>query len=67
MPPIKSSTSNRYNQLVTTILSLGKVILSYSYYIEKKLVYITITAPFSCQLSFYTKYMRLNMQLSYNI
>jgi hypothetical protein len=48
MPPIRSSTSNYYNRLVTTILSLGVVILSYSRYIEKKLVYIIIAAPFSC-------------------
>jgi len=47
MPPIKSSTSNYYNQLVTFILLLSKVILSYSRYVEKKLVYIAIIAPSS--------------------
>jgi len=44
MPPIRFLLSNYYNRLVVTILSLGKVIPSYSYYIEKKLLYIVITA-----------------------
>jgi hypothetical protein len=48
MPPIRSSLSNYYNWLVTTILSLSVIIPSYSYYIEKKLVYIIITVPSSC-------------------
>jgi hypothetical protein len=47
MPSIRSSLSNYYNWLVTTILLLSKVILSYSRYKEKKLVYIIITAPSS--------------------
>jgi hypothetical protein len=67
MPPIRSSLSNYYNQLVTTILFLSKVILSYSCYKEKKLVYIAIAALTSYQPSFYAKYTKLNMQLSYNV
>jgi hypothetical protein len=39
----------------------------YSYYIEKGLVYITIIAPFSCQSSFYFKYTKSNIHLSYNV
>ena len=38
--PIKSSTSRHYNKLITLIISISKVIPSYSYYIKKGLVYI---------------------------
>ena len=67
MPPIRSSLSNCYNRLVTTILSLGIVIPSYSRFLEKKLVYVAIAAPSSCQPSSYTKYTKLNMRSFYNI
>jgi hypothetical protein len=67
MPPIRSSLSNYYNWLVTTILSLSVVIPSYSYYVEKKLVYVAIIVPSSRQPSFYTKYTQANIQSSYNI
>ena len=40
---------------------------TYSYYIEKELVYIIIITPLGYQPSFYTKYTKLNMRLSYNI
>ena len=40
---------------------------SYSYYKEKKLVYIMIITPSNCQPSFYIKCTKLNMRLSYNI
>ena len=39
----------------------------YSRYIEKRLSYIIILAPFSRQPSFYTKCTKLNMRLSCNI
>ena len=61
MPPIRSFMSNYYNWLITTILLLNKVILFYSYYKEKKLVYIAITALFSYQPSSYTKYTQVNI------
>ena len=67
MPPIKSSISNYYNWLVTTILSFSKVILFYSCYTEKKLVYIIIAAPSSRQPSFYTKCTQVNIRSSCNI
>ena len=40
---------------------------SYSRYKGKKLVYIIITAPFSCQPSFYIKYIKLNIYSFCNI
>ena len=40
---------------------------TYSYYIEKGLVYIIIIALFSCQPSLYTKCTKLNIYFSYNI
>jgi hypothetical protein len=42
-------------------------ILLYSCYLEKGLVYIIITALSSYQPSFYSKYTKLNINLSYNI
>jgi hypothetical protein len=40
---------------------------TYSYYIEKGLVYIIIIALFNHQPSSYFKYTKLNIYLSYNI
>jgi len=45
MPPIKSSIFKRYAYIILTILLLGEIISPCSYYKEKKLVYIAITAP----------------------
>jgi hypothetical protein len=52
---------------VTTILSLGVIIPSYSRYVEKKLVYIAIAALSSRQPSSYTECTRANIQLSCNV
>ena len=49
MPLIRSLVSSYYTKLISVILSLGKIMLFYSCYKEKKLVYITIIAPFSYQ------------------
>ena len=67
MPPIKSLASKRHAHAVAVILSLGKIMPSYSYYNEKKLVYIIIVTPFSCQPSSCSKCIKLNIYLSYNI
>ena len=67
MPPIRSTTSKRRTRIVSTILSLGKVILTYSRYAEKKLVYITIASPSSRQPSSYAKYTKANIRSSYNV
>ena len=48
MPSVRSLASKYYTRVVALILSLGEIMPSYSCYIEKKLVYIVITAPFSC-------------------
>ena len=47
MPPIRSSISRHYNKLITLIISINKVMPSYSYYIKKGLIYITIITPSS--------------------
>ena len=47
MPPVRFLASKRCTYIVAVILLLSKIMHTYSYYIEKKLVYITITAPFS--------------------
>ena len=70
MPLVRSLASKRltyYFKLVAVILSLGKIIPTYSYYTEKGLVYIIIIALSSHQSSSYTKYTKLNMRSSYNI
>ena len=67
MPPIRSSASNYYTRVVLTILSLGKVISTYSYCAKKKLVYVIIASPSSRQPSSYTKYIKANIRSSYNV
>jgi hypothetical protein len=67
IPPIRSFTSIRRTQVVLTILSLSKVIPTYSRYAEKKLVYITIALPSSRQPSSYAKYTKANIRSSYNV
>ena len=62
MPP--SIASMRYTVL---ILSISKVMPSYSYCIKKGLVYIAIVALSSCQPLSCTKYIKVNIYLSYNI
>ena len=47
MPPIRFSASKRCACITAVILLLGEIMLSYSYYTKKKLVYIIIIALFS--------------------
>ena len=67
MPLIKSLVSKYYAYIVSVILLLGEIMPTYSRYIEKKLVYIIIIAPFSHQPSSYIKCIKLNMHSSCNI
>ena len=67
MPFIRSLVSKRRTYVIAVILSLSEIIPSYSYYKEKKLVYIVIIAPSNRQPFFYIKYTKLNICLSYNI
>ena len=67
MPPIKSLVSERRAYIVAVILSLSKIMPTYSRCVLKGLIYIAIIAPLGYQPSFYTKYTKLNMCLSYNI
>ena len=52
MPLIRSFTLVHYFKLVLLVLSFGKIILFYSCYAEKGLIYIATTAASSCQLFF---------------
>ena len=65
MPPLLVSV--RYAVLVALILSIGKVMPSCSYYVEKGLVYIMIAAPSSRQPLSYAKCIKLNMCVSCNV
>ena len=70
IPSVKSLASKRlayYFKLVAVILLLGEIMPTYSRYVEKGLIYIIIIALLGCQPSFYAKYTKLNMRLSYNI
>ena len=70
IPPVKSLASKYaayHFKLVAMILLLSKIMPTYSYYIEKGLVYIIIIAPLGCQPSFYTKCTKLNIYLSCDI
>ena len=57
----------RHTYIILVILLLGEIMPIYSYYTEKKLVYIIIIALFSCQPSSYIKCIKLNIYSSYNI
>ena len=59
--------SKRRAYAVAVIFLLGEIMPSYSYYKEKKLVYIVIIAPFSYQPSSYSKCIKSNMRLFCNI
>ena len=67
MPFIRSLVFKHYVYIVLVILLLDEIMPSCSYYTEKKLVYITIIAPFGRQPSSYIKCTKLNIYLSYNI
>ena len=67
MPPIKSLAFERRAYIIAVIFLLGEILPSYSCCDEKKLVYITIIALFGRQPSFYIKYTKLNIRLSYNV
>ena len=67
MPPVRFSVSKYYICIVAVILLHSKIMPTYSCCAEKKLVYIIIITPFSCQPSSYSKYIKLNIYLSYNI
>ena len=65
MPP--SIASICYTVLIALILSIGKIMPFYSYYVKKGLVYIIIIALSSHQPLSYAEYIKVNMCLSYNI
>ena len=67
MPLIRSLASKCHAYAVAVILLLGEIMPSYSYCNEKKLVYITIIAPFSCQPSSCSKYTKSNIHSSCNV
>ena len=67
MPLIRSLVSKRRAHAVVVILLLGEIMPSYSYCEEKKLVYITIVAPFGCQPSSYSKCTKSNIHSSCNV
>ena len=67
MPPIRSLASECCAYIVSVILLFSKIMPIYSRYTKKKLVYIIITALFSCQPSSCLKCTKSNIHLSCNI
>ena len=67
MPFIRSLASERRAYIIAVILLLSKIMPSYSYCEEKKLVYIIIIALSSHQPSFCVKCTKSNIYLSCNI
>ena len=67
MPLIRSLASKRRAYVITVILLLSEIMPICSCYTEKKLVYITITAPFSRQPSSCVKCTKSNIRLSCNV
>ena len=65
IPP--SIASIYYTALIAFILSINKVMPSYSYCVKKGLVCIANTALSSHQPSSYAECIKLNMRVSYNI
>ena len=55
MPFIRFLASKHRAKLVSIIILLGEIMPSYSYYIKRRLLYITIAALFSYQPSFYAE------------
>ena len=67
MPLIRFLVSKCRAYIVLVIFLLSEIMPMCSRCAKKKLVYIIIAAPFSCQPSFCFKYTKLNMRLSCNI
>ena len=67
MPFIRSLVSKCRAYTVAVIFLLGEIMPSYSYYKEKKLVYIIIITPSGRQPFFYIKCTKLNIYLSCNV
>ena len=67
MPLIRFLVSKRRAYIVAVILLFSEIMPTYSCCVLKGLVYIIIIASLGRQFSFYTKCIKLNMRLSYNI
>ena len=67
MPPVRSSASKRCACVVAVILLFGEIMPTYSCYVLKGLVCVIIIASLGRQPFFYTKCIKLNMRLSYNV
>ena len=67
MPFIRSLALGRRTCVIAVVLLFSEIMPTYSYCVLKGLVCIIIIAPLGRQPSFYTKYTKLNMRLSYNI
>ena len=67
MPFVRLLASECYTYIVAVILSLSKIMPTYSRYMLKGLVYIIIITPFSRQPSFYLEYTKANTCFSCDV
>ena len=67
MPFVRFLVSKRCAYVIAVIFLLSEIMPTYSRYVLKGLVYITIMAFLDCQLFFYTKYTKLNIRSSCDI
>ena len=67
MPFIRFSAFKCCLRLVLLILSFSKIIPTCFYYMEKRLGYIAIIAPFGHQPFPYLEYTKVNTYLLYNV
>ena len=67
MPAIRSLAFKYYTLLISSIIFNGEIMSPCSYYVKKKLVYVTITDPSSCQPFSCSKCIKLNTYALYNV
>ena len=67
MPLIRSLAFKYCAYVIAIILLFSEIMPTYSYYMLKGLVCITIIALLGCQPSSYTKYTKLNIRLSCDV
>ena len=67
MPFVRSLVFKYHTYIVAVILSFGEIMPIYSCYAKKKLVCVTIRAPFRHQPFSYSECTKLNIYLSCDI
>ena len=67
MPAVRLTVFKHYTLFTSSIALNGEIMSPCSYYIKKGLVCVMITKPFNHQPSFYSKYIKSNTRVLYNM